>query len=344
MKKILRPVIKGGMPVDKRGRVCTSFTHNPSTLRLASQNPNLQNLPRPTKNKEDLQNIIRNLIVPAPGNVLLARDYSGIEAVLVGYEAKAPGYLRLARRDVHSFYTAYALHGLDSGRILANDLPLLSWDDEKLFKRLGEIKKEFGAERNSLYKHLVHAINFGQGAKGAQAKIYLETDTMFDVKLISRVMDIYKELFPEIPKWHNEVRLQADRDGYLRNAFGYVLRFSRVFSWKREHGVWIKYPGDDAEAVLAFRPQSTAAGIIKEAILKFYFERFIEAGQYLRLQVHDECFFECPEEYADTLDAITQEVMEMPIKQLPLPASYGMGEHLVVLTESKRGPRWGMMK
>ena len=343
MKQISRPYVRGGMPTHRDGRVRTLFLHNPSTLRLSSASPNLQNLPRPDKDPNALQNLIRNLIVAAPGCVLTARDFSGIEAVLVGYEAKDPGYIRLALRDVHSFYTAYSLYELDK-RISANDLPSLEWDDEKLFTRLAEIKKEFGHERNSLFKHLVHAINFGQGAMGARDKVYEETDILFEVKRISRAMDVYRELFPKIPTWQKDIRLQAHDAGLLRNAFGYVHRFSHVFQYKLKNGIWDKQPGDDAEAVLAFKPQSNAAGIMKAALLTCYFEHFEEVGQYLRLTVHDEILCECQEDYQPTLDGILQEVMEAPVKELPLPASYGMGEYLAIKTEPKFGARWGNMK
>ena len=331
------------MPTFRDGRIHTSFLHNPSTLRLSSANPNLQNLPRPSKDKAALSNIIRNLIVAAPGHILTARDFSGIEAVLVGYEAKDPGYIRLALRDVHSFYTAYSLYELDK-RISANDLPLLSWDDEKLFKRLAEIKKEFGHERNSLYKHLVHAINFGQGAMGARDKIYEETDVLFEVKKIGHAMDIYRELFPRIPTWQKDVRLQAHDAGYLRNAFKYCHRFNHVFTFKLRNGIWDKVPGDDAEAVLAFKPQSNAAGIMKAALLRLYFTRFNEVGQYLRLTVHDEILCECPEELQPQVDAALVEEMERPVTELPLPDSYNMGSHLRINTEAKVGKSWGSMK
>lgn len=330
------------MPVHTDNKIRTLYTHNPSTLRLASQQPNLQNLPRPG-GPDDLQTIIRNLIIAEPGTTFLARDFSGIEAVLVGYEAKAPGYIRLALRDVHSYYTAYALYEVEK-RISANDLPQLTWDDTKLFGRLGEIKKEFKYERNQLYKHLVHAINFGQGAKGSQEKIYKETDTVFDVKLIQRLMDIYRELFPEIPKWQHDLRLQADRDGYIRNAFNYCHRFNHVFAWQKVGGRWERKAGDDAEAVLAFKPQSNAAGIMKESLLRLYFDRFEEAGQYLRMTIHDEVFTQVPIGMEEKVDAILKEEMERPIIQLPLPESYGLGPHLVVLTESKMGTPWGRMK
>ena len=338
--------IKGGMPVGPDGRVHCLYSHNPSTLRLASQNPNMQNLTRPDpKNPDAIGNIVRNLIVAEPGWTLGARDFSGIEAVLVGYEAKAKDYVRLAWRDVHSFYTAYALYEVE-GRISANDLPSLEWDDDKLFSRLADIKSEFKKDRNNLYKHLVHAINFGQGAYGARDKIYEETGILYDTKLISRVMDIYKELFPKIGEWHKEVRREADDQGYLKNAFGYVHRFNHVYSWKvdRYSGQWVQGPGDDAEAVLAFRPQSTAAGIIKEAMLRLYFERFQEAGQWMRLTTHDEILWHCPQELQPSVDKVFVEEMEKPIPELPLPPEWGYGPHLWVLTEGKEGSKWGSME
>ena len=333
--------IKGGMFVGSDGRVHCLYTHNPSTLRLASQNPNMQNLPRPGK-KGSLQSLIRNLITASPGWVLGARDFSGIEAVLVGYEARDKDYIRLATRDVHSFYTAYALYEIE-GRIPANDLPLLSWDDEKLFSRLAEIKKEFKQDRNNLYKHLVHAINFGQGAYGARDKIYEETDIVYDPKLISKLMSIYHSLFPKIGQWQKDIRIQAADDGFVTNAFGYIHRFNHIFKWVNKNGEWEKELGDDAEAVLAFKPQSNAAGIIKEAMLRLYFNRFEEAGQYMRLTTHDEIMWECPPELLEQVDAVFVEEMEKPVPQLPLPDSYGMGPALQILTEGKSGFRWGEM-
>lgn len=245
--------------------------------------------------------------------------------------------------DVHSFYTAYALNALD-GRVKANDLPLLSWDDDRLRTRLAEIKKEFSTDRNNLFKHLVHGANFKQGPQGAAEKILLETGINHPVTLVKRVMDIYFELFPLIPKWHTAVLEQASKDGFLRNPFGYVHRFSRVWSWEKIGTEWVKSPGPQANEAIANLPQSTAAGIIKESLLRLFFDRYEEAGQYLRLLIHDENFTEVPSDLVDIVDAVLKEEMEKPIKQMPLPASWNMGEYLTILTEAKAGPRWGQMK
>lgn len=334
--------IKGGLPTGSDGRVHTLFTSNPSTLRSASQNPNLQNIPRP-KGKDDPSSIIRNLFTAQPGSILLARDYSGIEAKLVGYFANAPHYMRLCAIDVHSFYTAYAINSLD-GRIRSADLPQLSWSDADLRASLSDIKDRFKSDRNNLYKHLVHAINFGQKAKGAQEKILAETGINFDIKLIQRVMDLYKELFPEIPIWHREVLLRVEKDGYLRNPFGYQHRFSRPFNYTKIDGEWQREQGADANACWAFLPQSSAAGIIKEAMLRLFQSRFDEAGQYLRLLIHDELFLEVPTESADSVDAVLKEEMERPILSMPLMPEWGQGDYLMVGTEEKKGLRWGQMK
>jgi len=335
-------IVRGGMPIGRDGRIHTLYSQNPNTLRLASQEPNLQNLPRPSKNPDDLCNIIRNLVVASPGCIFGARDFAGIEALLVGYFANSPRYMRLCRLDIHSYYSAYAIHELD-GRISANDLPLLSWDDAKLKTRLDEIKKEFKSDRNELYKHLVHGNNFFQGVMGAREKIFSETGIMYPVEKISKVMNLYFELFPEIKKWHNSVMLQAEKDGFLRNPFGYILRFNKVFDYEKVGREWEKRPGPEANKVVAFNPQSTAAGIIKEALLRLWFTRFEEAGQYLRLQVHDELLWEVEKALQPSVDAVVKEEMERPILALPLPASYKMGSHLRIGTDGKEGSPWGKM-
>lgn len=336
-------VIKGGMPVGKDGRVHATTTHNPSTLRTAMQDPNMQNLPRPQKGNA-LENVVRNMIVAEPGHLFYARDFSGIEAKIVGYEAMYPEYIRLCNLDVHSFYTAWALDQIKPGAIPKNDLPQLSWSDEKLGASLANIKLEFGAERNNLYKHLVHGANFMQGVKGAVDTILRMTGQEVPQATVSKVMSVYFELFPKIRKWHQLLLAQADKDGFLRNPFGYVHRFHSVYQWEKFGNEWQKSPGPDANKVIAFLPQSTAAGIIKDAMLRLWNDHREDAGQYLRLLVHDELFFEVPLDKLDALDVVCKLEMEKPILQMKMPESWGMGTHFVVTTEEKKGERWGSMK
>lgn len=334
--------IRGGLPVGEDGRIHAIISDDPTTLRSNCKSPNLQNLPR---GGDHISSQIRDMIKAQEGSVLIANDFSGIEALLVGYEARYPAYMRLAKRDVHSYYTAYALYELEKGkRISANDLPQLDWDDDRLFGRLAEIKREFKEDRNNLYKHLVHAANFAQTPHGAAEKILLETGIEYPVALVKRVMGVYFELFPKIRDWQKEVLAQADKDGYLQNAFGYIHRFNRAYDWEKIGDQWQARPGRDSNRIIAFKPQSSAAGIIKESLLRMFFGRFEEIGAYLRLLIHDENLLEVPLGKERGVFEILREEMERPVQAMPLPAEWGMGDYLTVATEGKIGFRWGSMK
>lgn len=341
-------LVSGGMEVGSDSRVHTSFGHNPSSLRLCSFAPNLQNIPRGGKGEE---NYVKEMFVAPKGSIFWERDFSGIEARLVGYFAGAPAYIRLTGLDVHSFYTAHALNALD-GRVSARDLPDLSWDDQRLKQRLKEIKQEFAADRNGLYKHLVHGANYLQTPAGAQKHIFKVTSKAYPLEQIRKVMGVYFELFPEIQTWHRTLCDRVDgtkRDDdnafgvcFARNPFGYVHRFYNVLNWSKVDNVWYSEFGEDAKRLVSFLPQSTAAAIIKRAA-KRIFNEYPWVGQTLRLLIHDSVLGECPEGELEKCLSISQSVMESPIEELPLDPAWNMGSHLTIGTEAKTGTSWGAM-
>lgn len=323
------------MEVGRDGRIHPIFTHNPSTLRLACQNPNAQNLPRQTGKQEDLCNYVRNTIVAGPGKVLIEYDFSAIEAVLVGYFARLPYYIRLAKLGVHSYLASHILKRPAD----------LTWSDADLRAYFKEIKSSKDSEVIKVYngaKRTVHLSGYG----GTPRKMHEAEPEVFPTEKYAReVQAIYFNLFPEIRKWHWSMWLDAEKDGYLRNPFGYIHRFNKVFRYEKVSGKWEKKPdtGGDANAVLAFMPQSTAAGIIKEAMLRMW-DRFDEVGQYLRLQVHDSLVAEVDIALADEVGSIMQTEMEKPVECLRLSESYGMGKFLSIDVEGKRGQQWGRCK
>lgn len=347
--------LSGGFQVGPDGRIHTTFGHNPSSGRLCSFDPNMQQIPRGGGSGR----LVKECFIAPPGKVFWERDFSGIEAVLVGYFAGAREYVRLAKMDVHSFYTAYGLHALD-GRVSANDLPQLSWDDEKLRTRLAEIKREFKDERNSLYKHLVHGANFLQTPNGARRKIFKETGTLYDLSIIRKVMHVYFELFPLISQWHRDLTRAVDgtrHEGspdapggspsqygiaFARNPFNYVHHFYNVLEWSKIDGEWYSTYGADARRLVSFLPQSTAAAIIKQSARTLWYE-LPWVGQTIRLLIHDSIFGECDEADLETCLQVSGEVMEAPIMQLPLDPTWQMGTHLSINTEAKTGTCWGEM-
>jgi hypothetical protein len=352
--------VRGGFDVDPDGRVRGTFTHNPSSGRLSMHSPNLQQIPR---GSTEVERWVKECFVAPTGYTFWERDFSGIEAVLVGYFAGSPGYVRLAKRDVHSFYTAYALNALGDPRVGANDLPLLSWGDDKLFAALAYFKKLLNHERNSLYKHLVHGANYLQTPGGASEHIFKSTGKAFDPKLVANVMGVYFELFPEIRAWHRDLTARVDgtkrrqrdsADGagqvdpwtlgvcHVKNPFGYTHRFYDVLSWEKKNGEWVSEFGEDAKRLVSFLPQSTAAAIIKQAAKRLYYE-FPWVGETLRLLIHDSVLGECPEGELGKCLEVSDQVMSAPIRELPLDPTWGMGEYLSIGTEAKTGRSWGEM-
>lgn len=275
--------------------------------------------------------MVRNMIVAGPGNMLAELDFSAIEAVLVGWFACSANYIRLAKLGIHSFLASHVL-----GRPAD-----LTWSDADLKAYFKEIKSSKDQHIKDIYnssKRTTHLSGYG----GTPHKMHLaEPEAFPTVKDAERLQGIYFDICPEVKKWQNSVRLQAAKDGYLRNPYNYVHRFSRIFNFKKVGGSWERELGDDANKCLAFLPQSTAAGIIKDSMLRLYFNRFDEAGQYLRLQVHDSLLSEAPKQDIEKVKAVMKEEMERQIEVLPLPASYNLGTHLFIGTDSKTGYRWG---
>lgn len=283
---------------------------------------------------EDLSKIVRNLIIASPGCKLIELDYSAIEAVLVGYFAGLPDYIRLSKMGIHSYLASHVLERPAD----------LSWSDEDLIKYFHDIKKSSDPHVKDVYNGCKRAIHLS-GYGGTPRKMNQAEPTIFPtVQHAEKMQGIYFDLFPAVRKWQLQCQLQAHDDGFLRNPFGYIHRFYRVFSYAKENGQWVRKQGDDQNRVLAFLPQSTAAGIIKEAMLRLFYERFEEAGQYLRLTVHDSLVADVPEALVNSVEAVMQEEMMRPIPELALPPYYNMGQYLSIGVEAKKGIRWGSMR
>jgi uracil-DNA glycosylase family 4 len=280
-----------------------------------------------------------------------------------GKEGKQTGYCTTCKHNAEVVQTIAHLTGKEAllrayDRISSNRKTLykVSFNARKL-AGLNGLKQETIPFNGTVYcvtvpsgwflvKHNDKVCITGNSNYGMTPKkmVLTEPETFGSLKEATRIQEIYLNLFPELAKWQHAVQLQAEKDGFLRNPFGYVHRFFRVFNYELEGGRWEKKPGEDANRVLAFLPQSTAAGIIKDAMLRLYQNRFEEAGQYLRLQVHDSLLAEAPESKIAEVRAVIEEEMTRPIPELRLPASYNLGDYLSIGVEGKQGKRWGECK
>lgn len=303
----------------KDGRMHTQFTFLPDTGRLSSKNPNLQNVPAGKSNVEiekKLAEAIRSTIIASPGMVLVELDWKAIEALLTGFFAGDPDYVRVSLMDPHSYLASF----------LVNKPADLGWDDDRLASYLKQIKKDHFFEREYLAKRANHSGNYGIGVK------HLSEVLQSDVKTAKFVLEMMAKAFPLVHKWKEETRLRAHLEGLLQNPFGYQRSFFEVFK-KKPNGDWTH--GKEANEALAFLPQSTAAGMMREALLEISSLPGHDKYFWLLLTVHDSIVVECMEGMEERVIKEIKEVMERPWKEL---------NGLKVEVDAKVGKNWSKMK
>lgn len=250
-------------------KVSTRLSQAPATGRLSSVNPNMQNIPK----EGELAERFKDIIHATPGHRIVKRDYSGIEAVLTGYFAGDPEYMRLALLGVHTYRCAQYKGEPPDHRVSDKDLAAAL----KVLKRKYDHPEP--GEDVSLYqrfKKINHMTNYG----AKPMKIFNESPGVFkDLPEVRKLYAFFRQQSPRIFQWHQRLQRQIPREGY-RVVTPYM--YNRYF-WD--------LPADLPKAI-AQLPQSTAAAIIKESML------IVDQspdGEFLVLQVHDELVFDFPE-------------------------------------------------
>ncbi|MFN2149727.1 MAG: DNA polymerase, partial [Anaerolineales bacterium] len=212
------------------GRVHTSYNQTGSvTGRLASSDPNLQNIPIRT----ELGREIRRAFVAAPDHVLLSVDYSQIELRIVAHiaEDKAMIAAFLDDQDIHAA-TAAAVEGVP----------------------IEDVTPEMRRHAKAINFGLI----YGMSAFG------LTRTTDLTLAEAENFVKSYFERFPGVKTYLDGVREQVVKDGYVstllgrRRYFPQLLKESTVSEIARARAL--------REAINA-PIQGTAADIIKLAML-----------------------------------------------------------------------------
>uniref|UniRef100_A0A6M3K042 Putative DNA polymerase n=1 Tax=viral metagenome TaxID=1070528 RepID=A0A6M3K042_9ZZZZ len=291
-------------------RLRCHYTFKPSTGRLAAERPNLQNV----RKRWELASEYRRQFVSAPEHVLAEFDYRAIEALIVGYYAKDEGYIRAARLGVHAILAAIRL-----------ETPVdLSLPDHEIRPILHGIKKANGPIYESS-KTIVHLSNYG----GTAYRIHMTDPISFPSLASAEQLQslYYRTIGKKVKQWQHDTIIEAHEKHYLQTVFNFRHWFWNVLVWDSKKGqlVW----GSSAKDALAFRPQSTAADVIKEAMLR------VPHRDHLLLQVHDSLVFELPREGLDERIGEIKSVMERPVPEL---------DGLSIEVEAQVGENWGEME
>lgn len=255
----------------RTGRVHTSFQQTGSvTGRLASSDPNLQNIPTRT----ELGHKVRQAFVAAPGNVLVSVDYSQIELRIVAHMSQDKAML-------DAFRAGQDIHATTAAAIFRVPLEAVTKEQRRHAKAIN-----FG-------------LIYGMGAFG------LTRATDLTLAEAENFIKAYFEEFPGVKRYLDGIRRQAADKGYVETMLGRRRYFPQL---KQAASPQVKSRAE-REAINA-PIQGTAADIMKVAMIHLPPALEKEGLQAkILLQVHDELLLECTEAEKDRVIAVTHKIM-----------------------------------
>jgi DNA polymerase-1 len=255
------------------GRVHTSYNQTGSvTGRLASSDPNLQNIPIRT----DLGREIRKAFISEPDRMLLSVDYSQIELRIVAHMGEDEAMIQsfLDDQDIHAA-TAAAIFSIDPKNVTP------------------EMRRR------------AKAVNFG--LIYGMSPFGLTRTTDLTLAEAEDFVETYFERFPGVQKYLENTRLQAEENGFVTTLLGRRRYFPQLLA-----GATVSEPARNRAVREAINApiQGTAADIIKIAMLRLPDElKSAGLSAQMLIQVHDELVFECPDVELEPTTQLVKQVM-----------------------------------
>ncbi len=279
-------------------RVHTSYSQTGSvTGRLASSDPNLQNIPIRT----ELGREIRRAFVAEPGHVLLSIDYSQIELRIVAHIAEDQAMIQafLDDQDIHAA-TAAAVGNI----------------------KLEQVTPEM--RRNA--KAINFGLIYGMSAYG------LTRTTELTLAEAENFVKAYFEQFPGVHHYLEQTRQYVVQDGYVATLLGRKRYFPQLAQGSTTSEV---IRARALREAINAPIQGSAADIIKLAMLRLPKRLHQESlSAQMLLQVHDELVFECPRVELEATAKLVQVVMQDAYKlRVPLKTDAKAGENWADMKE-----------
>lgn len=274
LKKLLSTYIENLPPMlDADNRLHAEFLQTGTTTgRMASQNPNLQNIPLHSERGR----MIRHAFVAPKGFTLVSLDYSQIElrlAAILSGDEKLCAIFRNGR-DVHTEVAAHVFHVAPEAV------------DPEMRRRAKVIN--FGI----LYGMGVNALRAQLGSTTAEAHQFLEN---------------YFDMFKTLSEYLERTKGFARKHGYTETLFGRRRQFPEMKSSlpyvrAQAERMAINAPVQGTEADVVKLAMVRADEMLEK-------EKAHEDA-YLLLQVHDELVYEIRTERAGALGAKIKKIME----------------------------------
>ena len=264
-------------------RVHTSFAlAATSTGRLASTEPNLQNIP--IRSDEGRQ--IRQAFIAEKGSSLISADYSQIELRLLAHIAHVKGL-------IEAFHAGQDIHAATASEVFGTPLDELSSDQ----------------------RHRAKAINFGI-IYGISA-FGLARQLAIPVGEASQYIQLYFSRYPEIKIYMDNIKKQVKTQLYVETLFGRRCHFPHIKDKSAaRRGFFeraaINAPIQGTAADLIRRAMIKMPQALEKAKLK----------TKMLLQVHDELIFEAPQKELAQAKKVIHKIMSeaaLPAVELAVP-------------------------
>lgn len=274
---------------EETGRVHTSYAMAATTTgRLASSDPNLQNIPIRTGEGRK----IRQAFVPENGNVLMSADYSQIELRILAHMA-----------DIDALKQAFA-DGMDIHAMTASEvfgIPLEGMDP---------------ADRRRA-KAINFGIIYGISAFGLARQLAIPRREAADY------IERYFERFPGIQTYMEETKEFCRTNGFVTTLFGRKCHIRGIAEKNPSHRSFAERAAINAPIQGTAADVIRRAMIrMPEALTRN------KLNARMLLQVHDELVFEVPEDEVETTTEIVSGVMAAaaaPAVNLSVPLTVGTG-------------------
>lgn len=270
------------------GRIHTSYQQTgTATGRLASKNPNLQNIPI----KDEAGRAIRNAFVPRSGYRFISADYSQIELVvfahLSGDEALSRAFAE--GKDIHR-QTAALIFGVAEDQV--------------------------DAEKRRVAKTINFGVIYGMSA------FRLSNELKIPRGDAANFIEAYFSQYPGVRKFMNKTVAAAEESGYVYSLRGHRRFVPGIGSRNKTEKagaerVAINTPVQGSAADIVKQAMIDLDTRLKKE----------ETEAKLLLQVHDELILEVKTEEVDRISRIVREVMQSAISlSVPLKVSLETGE------------------
>lgn len=275
--------------LDKNSRVHTTFSQIvANTGRLASSNPNLQNIPIRTEEGKK----IRECFIARPGCKIISSDYSQVELRLLAAVA-----------DVKALKNAFAA-GVDIHAATASHVFGIPYD-----------KVDANTRRHA--KAINFGIVYGISAYGLARQIGVAPE---DAKAY---IDAYFREMPEIKKYMDDTIAFARANDYVLTPFGRRCSIMGINDKNKRlaanaERAAINAPIQGGAADIIKLAMNRIPDELKKHGLK----------TKMLLQVHDELVFEAPENEVEEASKIIKAIMEGVVNlSVPFVAEVGVGDN-----------------